>query len=121
MGSEMCIRDSINYRLAPRVRMPTQLDDCRRAVVWMKRNAERFGGDPNFIVLGGESAGGHLASLVALTARQQVEAGGADTCVQGTSAVVWVWWLRSQTAGVTQAPRVPAGPPRRCRGLVRRP
>lgn len=45
---------------------PTSLEDCRDAVRWLKSRSAQFGGDPNRIVAMGESAGGHLASLVGL-------------------------------------------------------
>jgi len=41
-------------------------DQVRRAVAWVYENANRFGGDPNRLYLGGQSSGGHLAA-VALT------------------------------------------------------
>jgi arylformamidase len=47
-------------------------DQVRRAVVWVYRNAARFGGDPNRLYLGGHSSGGHLAA-VALTTDWQHE------------------------------------------------
>jgi acetyl esterase/lipase len=55
-----------SYRLAPRLRWPAQYDDVRDALWFASRNAESFGGDAQQIVIGGHSAGGHLASLVAL-------------------------------------------------------
>ncbi|CAK9106593.1 Esterase LipC [Durusdinium trenchii] len=58
----------INYRLSPDVRFPEHLIDCKRALLWLKANVEQFGGDPEQIFVAGESAGGHLCSLVALTA-----------------------------------------------------
>ncbi|MBK7665249.1 MAG: alpha/beta hydrolase [Sterolibacteriaceae bacterium] len=50
---------SINYRLAPRRRFPAQLEDAKCAVAWVKANA-----DARWIGLMGDSAGGHLASLI---------------------------------------------------------
>ncbi len=47
-------------------------DQVRRAIVWVYRNAARFGGDPNRLYLGGHSSGGHLAA-VALTTDWQHE------------------------------------------------
>lgn len=75
-----------NYRLAPRARFPAQLVDCKRAVAWVRRNAAAHGGDGGCIVVGGESAGGHLAALLALTGNApEYQPGfeGADTAVQG--------------------------------------
>eukprot|EP00753_Platysulcus_tardus_P020779 PLAT8400.1.p1 GENE.PLAT8400.1~~PLAT8400.1.p1 ORF type:complete len:452 (-),score=104.66 PLAT8400.1:67-1398(-) len=58
---------SANYRLSPKVAFPAHLKDAKRALIWLRRNADRYGGDRSFIAVGGESAGGHLACLVAAT------------------------------------------------------
>ncbi|MBK8938627.1 MAG: alpha/beta hydrolase [Polyangiaceae bacterium] len=59
---------SANYRLSPRATFPDPLLDLKRAIRWIKEHIEEHGGDPDFIVVTGGSAGGHLAALVALTA-----------------------------------------------------
>ncbi|HSY18290.1 MAG TPA: alpha/beta hydrolase [Candidatus Acidoferrales bacterium] len=60
---------SIDYKLAwgKYVVWPTNLWDCKTAVRWLRKNADRLGIDPNRIGVLGESAGGHLAAMVALT------------------------------------------------------
>jgi acetyl esterase len=58
---------SINYRLAPEHRFPAAVEDVCAAWQWVLKNAERFGGDPTRIVVAGESAGGNLATSLALT------------------------------------------------------
>lgn len=58
---------AINYRLSPRATFPDHIIDVKRAVAWVKANIARWGGDPDSIVIAGGSAGGHLASLAALT------------------------------------------------------
>jgi len=57
----------ITYRLAPRAQWPAQLDDCRLALRWLLEHVAEYGGDPKRIVVTGGSAGGHLASMLALT------------------------------------------------------
>lgn len=57
-----------NYRLAPRWGLREQLEDVSSAVLWARDNAARFDGDPERLVLAGESAGAHLASLYAAAA-----------------------------------------------------
>jgi acetyl esterase/lipase len=59
---------AINYRLCPRDRFPAALIDAKRAVAWLREHVADYGGDPAFVAVTGGSAGGHLASLVALTA-----------------------------------------------------
>jgi acetyl esterase len=56
---------NINYRLAPRYHLREQLRDVADAVGWARDNAPAYGGDPDRIVLAGESAGAHLASTYA--------------------------------------------------------
>jgi acetyl esterase/lipase len=57
---------SISYRLAPAHRFPAPLDDVRRGLRHVRRNAERLGIDPNRLVLLGLSAGAHLVMLAHL-------------------------------------------------------
>jgi len=66
---------SPNYRLVPEVDVPTCVEDCAAALRWVYRHIEGYGGDPDRIVLGGHSAGGHIAALLALD-RQRAEAAG---------------------------------------------
>lgn len=55
-----------SYRLAPAHKWPAQLDDARAALALAVREAPRFGGDPARVVVIGHSAGGQLATLLAL-------------------------------------------------------
>lgn len=53
-----------NYGLCPAVTIEEIALQVARAVVWVHRHAERFGGDPRRIVVAGHSAGGHLAAML---------------------------------------------------------
>jgi acetyl esterase len=57
---------SINYRLAPQHRFPAAVEDVCDAWRWGLANAEFYGGDPSRIVVAGESAGGNLATALAI-------------------------------------------------------
>jgi acetyl esterase/lipase len=59
---------AINYRLAPRFRFPEQLIDCKLGLRWIREHVAEHGGDPDFVIATGGSAGGHLTALVGLTA-----------------------------------------------------
>lgn len=56
-----------NYRRAPRHRMADMIADGHAVLEWVARSIADFGGDPDRIVLGGDSAGGQLAALLAAT------------------------------------------------------
>lgn len=58
---------AINYRLSPRDPWPAHIVDVKRAIAWVKDNIADYGGDPDYLVVTGGSAGGHLAALAALT------------------------------------------------------
>lgn len=58
----------VAYRLAPETDMMGMVNDVKRAIVWMKENARTYGVNSNTIVVGGGSAGGHLALLTGYTA-----------------------------------------------------
>ncbi len=67
----------VNYRVAPDA-FPAPLLDARRAVRFVRANAERFGIDKDKIAVMGSSAGGHLAALVA-TYRGSLDGEGGDS------------------------------------------
>lgn len=57
----------IGYRLCPEVDIFGMVGDAKRAVAWIKSNAEKYGVDPKKIVMAGASAGGHVALMAAYT------------------------------------------------------
>lgn len=58
---------SAGYRLAPQHVFPAGFDDCADAVAWVLRHIEGAGADPRRVFIGGHSAGGHYAALLAVT------------------------------------------------------
>jgi len=58
---------NINYRLAPRHPFPAAMEDGCAALAWVKENAAKYGGDPDRLVLAGESAGANLVTALAVT------------------------------------------------------
>ncbi len=59
---------AINYRLAPRAPFPAALEDCAAAYEWLAANLRRLGGDPDRLVLAGESAGANLVTAMTIAA-----------------------------------------------------
>jgi acetyl esterase/lipase len=58
---------STNYRLAPNVNHPSQIEDCLLAFKWVIDNIKDYGGDPDNIAVIGHSAGAHLAALLVIS------------------------------------------------------
>ena len=60
---------SIDYRRAPEHKFPAAVDDAIAATAWIATHAKEFGIDASRLVVGGDSAGGNLATVVAIAAR----------------------------------------------------
>lgn len=91
---------AVEYRLSPGSTFPDHIIDCKRALHWIKENIGEYGGNPEFIAATGGSAGGHLSSLLALSANAPEFQQGfetADTTVQACIPFYGVYdFLNSQ-------------------------
>lgn len=79
---------SINYRHAPRHKWPSQFEDCTKALRWMVSNKDKYGIDSKRIALWGYSAGGHLATYLALQQKNEQDRLPEIQCVVCGSAPV---------------------------------
>ncbi len=77
-----------NYRLSPRAKFPDHLVDCKLALRWVREHVAEYGGNPDFVVVTGGSAGGHLSALVALTANDPAYQPGFEETDTAVSACV---------------------------------
>ncbi|MCX6465857.1 MAG: alpha/beta hydrolase, partial [Pseudonocardiales bacterium] len=82
---------TVDYRLAPAHRLPVLVADVKQALAWVKREIGAYGGDPGFVAVSGGSAGGHLASLVALTAHDRSLQPGCPDADTSVAAAVPVY------------------------------
>jgi acetyl esterase len=62
---------SVDYRMAPEHRMPVAAEDAYAATVWLAAHGDEVGADPTRLAVAGDSAGGNLAAVVAILARDR--------------------------------------------------
>ena len=62
---------SVDYRLAPENSWPAAAEDIYSAVCWASDNATAYGGDPQRLIVAGDSAGGNLAAVTAVMSRDR--------------------------------------------------
>lgn len=116
-----------DYRLAPGASISAIIDDCRRALAWLWKNADWLGLDATHIVVTGSSAGGHLAASLAQPG-WQAALGLPDQPLHGCLPVSGLFdlaplsashvqdWMRFTPAEVAASPI--RHPPRGLRGAV---
>lgn len=92
------------YRLAPQHVFPAGLEDCADAVAMVHAECGRFGGDPARIFIGGHSAGGHYAALLAVTQQWRAARKLPRDVVKGCLPISGVFQF-GEGAGLSMKPR----------------
>ena len=80
---------SANYRLRPEANFFDHMVDMKKVIAWVREHAHEYGADPSTLFLAGGSAGGHMASIAALTPndeRYQPDFESADTSVTAVAS-----------------------------------
>lgn len=95
---------SVGYRLAPGTLFPGNFEDCARGLAWIHANIASHGGDPQRLLVGGHSAGGHLAALLAVRQDWQAALGLPPNVVRGCLPISGVF-LFGAAAGLSKRPR----------------
>jgi arylformamidase len=95
---------SAGYRLAPGHVFPAGFEDAADACAWVVRHIAAHGGDAARVFVGGHSAGGHWAALLAATAEWRRARGLPDDCIRGALAVSGVYRFGAE-GGLSMRPR----------------
>jgi acetyl esterase/lipase len=95
---------TVGYRLAPMHVFPSGYDDCADAVTWLAENVAEHGGNRARIFVGGHSAGGHYASLLAVRRAWQAARGLEHDVIRGCLPISGVYDFGPQS-GLTMRPR----------------
>lgn len=77
----------VNYRLSPGVSHPAHVEDAAAAVAWVRKNIEKYGGDPSRIFLTGHSAGAYLLTLMLPDPRYLAVYGLKPSDIRGAAPV----------------------------------
>ncbi|MFJ5624843.1 alpha/beta hydrolase [Peribacillus loiseleuriae] len=101
----VCI--SANYRLSPAARFPDHLIDVKKVIAWVREHGYEYGADPMTIFLAGNSAGGHLAAMAALTPNAPTFQPGFECVDTSVTAVICLYGYYDYIDRKTGAPSSP--------------
>ncbi len=97
---------SINYRLSGEAKFPSQINDVKAAIRWIRANAEQYALNPKKIAVWGDSAGGNLAALVGTSGNvkelEDLSLGNSDQSSNVSAVVDWYGPINFLTIGDIQ-------------------
>ncbi|WP_319283480.1 alpha/beta hydrolase [Pusillimonas sp.] len=99
---------TVGYRLAPQHVFPAGFQDCGDALRWLANNVAQYGGDPEQIFVGGHSAGGHYAALLA-AAEALPDGGDVRPLIRGCAPVSGSYYF-GEDSGMAVRPRFLGAP-----------
>lgn len=108
LASQGWVCVSANYRLSPEVSFPDHLIDVKRVIAWVRRHGPKYGADTSVLFLAGSSAGGHLASMAALTPADRAFQPGfeaADTSVTAAICLYGCYGPVATSQGAASSPQ----------------
>jgi acetyl esterase/lipase len=88
LASQGWVCVSANYRLRPAAHHPDHLIDLKKVIAWVRAHGHEYGADPTLLFVAGSSAGGHMASLAALTANNPAFQPGFEDADTSVTAVI---------------------------------
>ena len=88
LASQGWVCVSANYRLRPAAHHPDHLIDLKKVIAWVRAHGHEYGADPTLLFVAGSSAGGHMASLAALTANDLAFQPGFEDADTSVTAVI---------------------------------
>jgi len=100
---------SLGYRLAPAHVWPACFEDVADGVAAVAARVAEHGGDPGRLFVCGHSAGGHLASLLALRTDWQGPRGLGSDCIRGALPISGTFWF-GEDSGLSMRPRFLGAP-----------
>jgi acetyl esterase len=115
-----CLVVSVDYRLGPEHRFPAAVEDACAATAWAAEHASEIGGDSRRLAVGGDSAGGNLAAVVARWARDRGTRVGLellvypvlDCALEADASDEYGYWVRNYLRAESDAADPDASPMR---------
>jgi acetyl esterase/lipase len=108
LASQGWVCVSANYRLSPDASFPDHLIDVKSVIAWARAHGPEYGADPTTIFVAGSSAGGHLATMAALTAGDATLQPGFEDADTSVTAVISLYGYYGGLDGEPRSQSSPA-------------